>query len=123
MPPATPARRSPASSATAARRPGRCGSCPPGSGYAPPMGGADANDLWRTLLAQEHASSDSLLPPGATVVDAHTHLGHDIDGRSLALADHLDGMARYDVACSYVFALNEPDREPAYRAPNDRILR
>ena len=27
------------------------------------------------------------------------------------------------VSGANVFALNEPDREPAYRAPNDRVLR
>jgi hypothetical protein len=64
-----------------------------------------------------------LMPAGGGVVDAHTHLGHDEDGMSLELAalleqlDQLGGSAR---AC--VFPLHDPERRPAYRTPNDRVL-
>jgi predicted TIM-barrel fold metal-dependent hydrolase len=64
-----------------------------------------------------------LLPNRSAVVDAHTHLGRDEDGQSLDLAslisflDQVDGAAR---AC--VFPLHDPDRRPAYRTPNDRVL-
>jgi predicted TIM-barrel fold metal-dependent hydrolase len=70
------------------------------------------------------AEVTALLPPGAGVVDAHTHLGRDEDGQALDLAGllgHLDQVGPTTRAC--VFALHDPDRRPAYRAPNDRVLR
>jgi uncharacterized protein len=66
----------------------------------------------------------ALLPPGALVVDAHTHLGRDEDGQSLdpdALVELLDQVAPTARACT--FALHDPERAPAYRIPNDRVLR
>jgi uncharacterized protein len=62
------------------------------------------------------------LPADATVVDVHTHLGHDIDGMSGSY-DELDGiLTRYGVERAFMFCLDEPDREPAFRRPNDRTL-
>ena len=69
------------------------------------------------------AELDELLPVRAEVVDVHTHLGVDEDGSSLdletllAYIDLVDPAAR---AC--VFPLHDPDRHPAYRTPNDRVL-
>jgi uncharacterized protein len=63
------------------------------------------------------------LRPAGVVLDAHTHLGLDEDGRSLdpdsllAALDDVSGDAR---AC--VFPLHDPERHPAYRLPNDRVL-
>jgi hypothetical protein len=76
-----------------------------------------------SLYAPLATELDELLPSRHGVVDAHTHLGSDEDGQSLDLAslitylDQVDGAAR---AC--VFALHDPDRRPAYRTPNDRVL-
>ena len=64
-----------------------------------------------------------LVPAGSVVVDAHTHLGADEDGRSQDLStllEHLDAVGADTRAC--VFALHDPDRSPAYRTPNDRVL-
>ncbi len=64
-----------------------------------------------------------LVPPGSIVVDAHTHLGVDEDGRSQdlpTLLEHLDTVGAQTRAC--VFPLHDPDRSPAYRRPNDRVL-
>jgi uncharacterized protein len=64
-----------------------------------------------------------LMPSGGAVIDAHTHLGTDEDGHSLALdrligyLDEVDPLAR-----AIVFPLHDPDRRPAYRIPNDRVL-
>lgn len=62
------------------------------------------------------------MPDGTEIVDVHTHLGVDEDGRSLDLATLLRSLdeAGIDRACA--FALHDPDRVPAYRAPNDRVL-
>jgi uncharacterized protein len=64
-----------------------------------------------------------LLPDPSGVVDAHAHLGHDEDGRSLGLQtliEYLDQVHEAARAC--VFALHDPDRRPAYTTPNDRVL-
>jgi predicted TIM-barrel fold metal-dependent hydrolase len=62
------------------------------------------------------------LPDGCPVIDVHTHLGLDEDGSSLTLEQHLASMDRNHVDTSFVFALNDPERHPAYRVPNDRVL-
>jgi predicted TIM-barrel fold metal-dependent hydrolase len=74
------------------------------------------------LFAVFEAELRRELPSGADIVDAHTHLGNDIDG----MAGHLDELIavldRYGVSRANVFCLDEPDRAPAFRAGNDRTL-
>jgi uncharacterized protein len=64
-----------------------------------------------------------LRPPEAEVIDAHTHLGLDEDGRSLDLQGLLEmlDLAQAQRAC--VFPLHDPERRPSYSLPNDRVLR
>ncbi len=76
-------------------------------------------DALRSLTAEV----DDLLPSDAVVVDAHTHLGRDEDGQALdpaGLIAALDEVGPTARACT--FALHDPDRAPAYRVPNDRVL-
>jgi hypothetical protein len=66
----------------------------------------------------------ALLPEGALVIDAHTHLGRDEDGQSLTpgeLIAFLDQASPNARACT--FPLHDPERAPAYQVPNDRVLR
>lgn len=66
---------------------------------------------------------DRLLPRQELVLDAHTHLGRDEDGQSLEVGEliaHLDQVSAEARAC--VFPLHDPERRPAYRTPNDRVL-
>ncbi len=74
------------------------------------------------LVERQGEEVAALRPPGTEIVDAHTHLGLDEDGFSLSLERARRAMDESGVARAAVFALNEPDREPAYRAPNDRVL-
>jgi predicted TIM-barrel fold metal-dependent hydrolase len=70
------------------------------------------------------AETNALLPAGAVVVDAHTHLGRDEDGQSLdaaGLIGFLDQVGPTARACT--FPLHDPERAPGYRVPNDRVLR
>jgi uncharacterized protein len=63
-----------------------------------------------------------LRPGGAHVIEAHAHLGHDEDGMALdpeGLNRLLDQAA---VDQALVFPLHDPERHPAYRVPNDRVL-
>ncbi|MBV8256742.1 MAG: amidohydrolase family protein, partial [Actinobacteria bacterium] len=62
------------------------------------------------------------LPADADIVDAHTHLGNDIDGMSGHLEELLGIMDRYGISRANMFCLDEPDRHPGFRAGNDRTL-
>jgi predicted TIM-barrel fold metal-dependent hydrolase len=62
------------------------------------------------------------LPEGAFLFDAHTHLGNDIDGMAGTYDELTSVLDRYGFEGAFVFCLDEPDREPAFGAPNDRTL-
>jgi predicted TIM-barrel fold metal-dependent hydrolase len=74
------------------------------------------------LLERARLGVSRLLPAGVVLNDAHTHLGLDEDGMALALPDAIAAMDEWDVSRALVFPLHEADRQPAYRAPNDRVL-
>ena len=83
------------------------------------MGSVSFSSIYAPLAAE----LDELLPTRHGVVDAHTHLGSDEDGQSLdpaSLIAYLEQVNRAARAC--VFALHDPERRPAYRRPNDRVL-
>ena len=63
-----------------------------------------------------------LRPTDAEVIDAHTHLGLDEDGRSLTLRQLLQQLDAAGASRACVFPLHDPERRPAYRVPNDRVL-
>ena len=62
------------------------------------------------------------LPDGIDLFDSHTHLGNDIDGMQGRPEELLGLFDRYGVSSGFVFCLDEHDREPAFRAANDRTL-
>jgi hypothetical protein len=70
---------------------------------------------WQTELLRE-------LPSDATIFDAHVHLGNDIDGMAGRPDELLGMMDEYRVERAFMFCLDEPDRHPGFRAPNDRTL-
>jgi uncharacterized protein len=74
------------------------------------------------LVAAWDAELRSELPPDADIFDAHVHLGHDIDGMAGNYAELARIMDRYGISNAFLFCLDEPDRHPAFRAPNDRTL-
>ena len=65
---------------------------------------------------------ERLRPANAEVIDAHTHLGLDEDGRSLTAPELLSAMDDAGARRACVFPLHDPERQPAYRLPNDRVL-
>jgi uncharacterized protein len=74
------------------------------------------------LFDAHFARARDFWPDGAKVWDAHTHLGVDEDGFSLS-PDELSTAMRLDlVDRAFTFPLNDPERAPAYRVPNDRVL-
>jgi predicted TIM-barrel fold metal-dependent hydrolase len=62
------------------------------------------------------------LPADLDVFDAHTHLGNDVDGMVGRYEELIGVMDRYGVSRAFMFCLDEPDREPGFRAGNDRSL-
>jgi uncharacterized protein len=62
------------------------------------------------------------LPADAEIFDAHLHLGNDIDGMSGRYEELIKILDRYDISRAFMFCMDEPDRHPAFRAPNDRSL-
>jgi len=62
------------------------------------------------------------LPEHAEIFDAHIHLGTDIDGFR-GVYDEFEEIAdRYGISHAFMFCMDEPDRHPGFRAPNDRTL-
>jgi hypothetical protein len=76
----------------------------------------------REIVASFEEQARADLPAGATLFDAHTHLGEDIDGTRGEPEELLGMLDSYGFAGAFVFCLDEPDREPAFRAANDRTL-
>jgi uncharacterized protein len=82
----------------------------------------DALQRAQKLMAQWDEELRRELPEGADIFDAHTHLGTDIDGMVGVYEDLERGMGKYGISRAFVFCLDEPDRQPAFRAGNDRTL-
>ena len=82
----------------------------------------DAIERAQALLDEYAAVAQAELPQGADVFDAHTHLGHDIDGMVGKLDELLDVQQRAGISRSFVFCLDEHDRHPGFSAANDRTL-
>jgi hypothetical protein len=80
------------------------------------------DSLYSEALAPFLAEVQRLRPPDAEVLDAHTHLGSDEDGRSLTLAALISQLDDAGARRACVFPLHDPERHPAYRVPNDRVL-
>jgi predicted TIM-barrel fold metal-dependent hydrolase len=78
--------------------------------------------LYDRALAPFLAEAQALRPAGAEVIDAHTHLGLDEDGRSLTLEQLLKQLDAAQARRACVFPLHDPERRPAYSLPNDRVL-
>ena len=80
------------------------------------------DSLYADALAPFLAEAADLRPADAEVIDAHTHLGLDEDGRSLTLEQLLGQLDAAEARRACVFPLHDPERHPSYRLPNDRVL-
>lgn len=80
------------------------------------------DSLYADALAPFQREVERLRPAGAEVFDVHTHLGLDEDGRSLTLPQLLSQLDDAGAHRACVFPLHDPERAPAYRVPNDRVL-
>jgi len=62
------------------------------------------------------------LPRDVEIFDAHTHLGHDIDGMAGDREELIAVNDAHAITRAFMFCLDEPDRHPAFAAANDRTL-
>ena len=81
------------------------------------------DSLYAEALAPFLAETERMRPNGCELIDAHTHLGVDEDGRSLTSEQLLSMLDSAGAGRACVFPLHDPERRPAYRVPNDRVLR
>jgi predicted TIM-barrel fold metal-dependent hydrolase len=82
----------------------------------------DVLERARALSAAYDDEVRRLTPEGAEIFDAHVHVGRDIDGFVGSYDELMSMLRRYSVARAFAFCMDEPDRRPAFRAPNDRTL-
>jgi predicted TIM-barrel fold metal-dependent hydrolase len=80
------------------------------------------DSLYADALAPFLVEVSRLRPAEAEVIDAHTHLGLDEDGRSLTLEQLLAQLDDAGARRACVFPLHDPERRPSYSVPNDRVL-
>jgi len=76
----------------------------------------------RDLLETFEGIVRAELPEDVEIFDAHAHLGLDIDGMRGELDELLRVQRAHRITRSFVFCLDEPDRHPGFRAPNERTL-
>jgi uncharacterized protein len=81
-----------------------------------------SSSVYADAIAPFLAETQRLRPADAEVLDTHTHLGLDEDGRSLALPQLLALLDDAGARRACVFPLHDPERQPAYSTPNDRVL-
>jgi uncharacterized protein len=82
----------------------------------------EAVERARRLLFGYDEELRQAIPEGAELFDAHVHVGRDIDGFVAPYDELMSFLGRYDVGRAFAFCMDEPDREPAFRAANDRTL-
>jgi predicted TIM-barrel fold metal-dependent hydrolase len=82
----------------------------------------EAVERARRLLSGYDEELRRVIPEGAELFDAHVHVGRDIDGFVAPYDELMAFLARYGVGRAFAFCMDEPDREPAFRAANDRTL-
>ena len=74
------------------------------------------------LIADYDRQLRATLPEGADIFDAHVHLGLDIDGFRGIYEELEKELDAFSASRCFMFCMDEPDRHPAFRAPNDRSL-
>jgi uncharacterized protein len=79
-------------------------------------------DRYDALFHRHLENAWAILPADTRVWDAHTHLGVDDDGFSQTPEQLIAAMDADRIERANTFPLNDPDRVPNYRVPNDRVL-
>jgi len=82
----------------------------------------EAVERARRLVSEYEQELKRAIPEGVELFDAHVHVGRDIDGFVAPYDELMSFLGRYGVGRAFAFCMDEPDREPAFRAANDRTL-
>jgi uncharacterized protein len=82
----------------------------------------EALERARRLMSEYDEELRRAMPADAELFDAHVHVGRDIDGFVAPYEELMSFLGRYGVRRAFAFCMDEPDREPAFRAANDRTL-
>jgi uncharacterized protein len=82
----------------------------------------DAFERAQELIAAYEGELKRELPADAEIFDAHVHLGNDIDGFTGVYEELVRIHDRVGITGAFMFCMDEPDRHPAFQAPNDRTL-
>ena len=82
----------------------------------------EALERARGLIALYDEELRQQIPAATELFDAHVHVGRDIDGFVAPLDELTAFLQRYGVKRAFAFCMDEPDREPGFRAANDRTL-
>jgi predicted TIM-barrel fold metal-dependent hydrolase len=82
----------------------------------------EALERARRLVAEYDDELRRMLPENAEIFDAHVHVGRDIDGFVAPYEELMTVLRHYGIGRAFAFCMDEPDREPAFRAANDRTL-
>jgi predicted TIM-barrel fold metal-dependent hydrolase len=90
-----------------------------------PTRGAAATELLfaaEGLVDECDAELRRALPADVAIVDAHVHVGQDVDGMVGDREELVAMLDAYGAAHAFAFCLDEPDRGASFSAPNDRTL-
>jgi predicted TIM-barrel fold metal-dependent hydrolase len=82
----------------------------------------DVFERAQRLIADYDRELRATVPDGAVIFDAHVHLGNDIDGFRGTYEELEKELDSYGASRCFMFCMDEPDRHPGFRAPNDRTL-
>jgi uncharacterized protein len=82
----------------------------------------DAFERAQELIAAYEEELRKELPEEAEIFDAHVHLGNDIDGFSGVYEELERIFDRFGISRAFMFCMDEHDRQPGFRAPNNRTL-
>ena len=82
----------------------------------------DAFERGQELIATYEEELRRELPADAEIFDAHVHLGADIDTFKGTYEELERIMDSSGISRAFMFCMDEPDRHPGFRAPNDRTL-
>jgi predicted TIM-barrel fold metal-dependent hydrolase len=82
----------------------------------------DAFERGQELIARYDEELRKELPAGAEIFDAHVHLANDIDGYRGTYEELERIMDSHAISRAFMFCMDEADRHPGFRAPNDRTL-
>src|SRR5919112_3668525 len=61
------------------------------------------------------------IPAGVQVFDAHSHIGADVDGRTMTADGMRDRMDAAGIERSIVFPLNDPNARDDFSGPNEVV--